>query len=506
MTIPERLNTLFLLADMSNAKLARELHVDASLVSRWRNGTRKISGGILQHLAKYFAVQLSGAGQLDLLEHLLRAEGGVDFDEGDHAGAIRRWLSEQPSALDNHLPRGRHSPAQSGMTGWEGRIQAVQLLLEAWSRQPVAERRLLIYCDESLDWTDTAARCAACFAKFCDLADQIGSICLIVPKDLPAERSMVLMDFFFPLFRTSKLQVFGVEEAHPFFQNFAACVPGVGALCSVSYSGAKPVTAFVPDKGFVRQLALSLRALADSGEPLLRQHDRLTFAEMMEHRLQFFSYSGEAFYYGNAALFSMMPEELLYELMCTFAGAFGRFEEARARAKAMCAIVEEHLVRHRMLICAPLYTPGGVEGCAADLPSIPRCRDLQPVISPERYLSILERMLFLMETYPRYSFQRIDAVPHNYGIWLKPGNCLYVAANHPHACVYVSGEPVLVQGQYHSILSRYMAIPSDKRHRSYNLRLLRERISCSKIISAAAAGPKRLFKIFLHRHFGSFHC
>lgn len=63
MSFSDRLNTLMLLTGTTNIKLARTLSVDPSLVSRWRNGSRRPANDpeVFSRIA-LFMVQKAGTG------------------------------------------------------------------------------------------------------------------------------------------------------------------------------------------------------------------------------------------------------------------------------------------------------------------------------------------------------------------------------------------------------------------------------------------------------------
>lgn len=97
MTFDRRLDRLMHFFALNNSRLAREIRIDPSLVSRWRNGSRLPSprSGHLESLSRYFSSLVSEDIDPVLRRHL-SLEGGVTLTE-----ALMDWLQE---GIDHQMP------------------------------------------------------------------------------------------------------------------------------------------------------------------------------------------------------------------------------------------------------------------------------------------------------------------------------------------------------------------------------------------------------------------
>lgn len=101
MNFDQKINTLMHLFKMSNSKLARGIGVDASLVSRWKSGERKISPNSphIPMLANYFLRLNAYHYQKEYLDKIIlaRIPAGQTPDEASRVHILADWLiSEEP--------------------------------------------------------------------------------------------------------------------------------------------------------------------------------------------------------------------------------------------------------------------------------------------------------------------------------------------------------------------------------------------------------------------------
>jgi hypothetical protein len=110
MNFDQKLNTLMHLFKISNSKLARGIDVDASLVSRWKSGERKISPNSphIPMLANYFLKLNAYHYQKEYLEHIIlaRLPAGQPADEPSRVHILADWLisAEPPDPQPDEQP------------------------------------------------------------------------------------------------------------------------------------------------------------------------------------------------------------------------------------------------------------------------------------------------------------------------------------------------------------------------------------------------------------------
>lgn len=94
-----KLTSVMQLAEVSNSKLSRAVNIDASYISRFKNGKRKpkTSSKLLANICSVLAVRLTEQNKLDKLADLIGDETGA-LDSSNSAKKLKKWLlSTEPS-------------------------------------------------------------------------------------------------------------------------------------------------------------------------------------------------------------------------------------------------------------------------------------------------------------------------------------------------------------------------------------------------------------------------
>lgn len=145
---------------VSGRELANALHVDYSLVSKWRNNSRRLSGksNHLGRAAEYFLIKDEGAGYLHIRNVLVDYYEDADrVDSTTLQAYLMRWLSESMT-IGTQTPIIRSDAKSHSYTaqfdvyeGNEGRRSAVMRFLDyALSLPPGQE--LLLLSQEDMSW------------------------------------------------------------------------------------------------------------------------------------------------------------------------------------------------------------------------------------------------------------------------------------------------------------------------------------------------------------------
>lgn len=173
----DKLNAVMTLLSISNARLARQVHVDDSHISRFRNGVRTpLSNPVLkQSLASFLfekATELQMLGELADLLHTgpenLRSENGLAYfskwlfseKNEENTEIVDRMLSSIDAVTFENMARMARFPIniedypvpdrEPLYWGNEGFRQVVLRFLTMSARECITE--LWLYSDQSLDW------------------------------------------------------------------------------------------------------------------------------------------------------------------------------------------------------------------------------------------------------------------------------------------------------------------------------------------------------------------
>ncbi|NLC26416.1 MAG: helix-turn-helix transcriptional regulator [Fastidiosipila sp.] len=505
MTSSEKLNTLFVLTEMTNAKLAKELHVDASLVSRWRKGTRNVTSNIdtLISLSQYFSKLIVHRQQFDILNHLMSIDADITASKNNLSDAIMAWFSEQvltadefiihtPNPLDDDFLNAKkhydeNNPSSMGyqfLLGMDGRLNAVAALMNHWLDSDGVASDLIFYVDEHRDVTRSNIHYAANFlSRHPELTRQLNQISLIIPSDMEPADVIAVINLFVPFFDCCLFQMYEIKRAKPnTCQHYLAALVGVGSIVSSTYFHGEPLSVFIPDLGFTRHLYQNLVQFGNGGISLIEQIDRVSFDVAVSRRLDVIQLPGDLYYMGNPILLSILPVGVLEDIIGRFSVDHQELAEIKSKSEALLDRGVTSVEKYNVLVCAPLYSPEEIKEGILDKISFPSkaVDETERIIDEKNYILILEHLIKLMEQKPNFNFQVIDMLSHNYGVWVKPSNAVHVSGNYPKSVIYTSNQPILIKSHYHGIIFRYMKIPKEKRKREYNMQLIKDHIELFK--------------------------
>lgn len=501
MVIAEKLNILFGITNESNSRLAKELHVDPSLISRWRNGTRNIpsSEDIIFSISAFFSKKITEPNQIHIMKHLINIDSGIIVDAGNIERDISNWLlagtitadeliqysqshikttvpqSESPELLGENV---LISADYSTGIGDKGRIDAIKKMMVVAKKKQASGKTIVVYFNEHPKWMEKVNLCITPFLmQNKSLIKMIDQFIIVLPEDIDPESILTITNFFVPYLNTALLQIYGVKvPTNSTCHQYVALISGIGAVVSVNYFGGEPVSSFISDGQYVKTLHQDLLSMGMRGKPMVERYDHLPLKRIYEMRSEVLTKEGDVYSYGNAGLFALMPEEVLSELLGERLGYYGDMAEMSQKESFFYDNLKKNLESNKMLACMPLYTPEEIRKGNFDQMTIPHVSEDDLIINEHKYLLILKHMHWLMEQYPNFTFQVVGKLSHNYNIWVKEGCCVHLTSNGFDPVMYYSEVESILQAQLYGIRSRYMKIPPEKRTREYNMNELEKQI------------------------------
>jgi len=257
MKFHEKLNLLMSVQNIPNNKLAKALSVDPSLVSRWRNGSRKLAkhSEYITGIATYFSNQ---SGSKNTLIEILDIPKSDDMDSALLSDKIWYWLSDEltPDTLlvnqflarFNQAKESKLPPfipelllnAPSGKKlnvevyyGNDGKRQsAIKFLTSVITNK--ATCTLKLYSDDSMDWmledADFSLKWAHLVAEVIRLGNRIVIIHTI---NRGADEMNAAIDRWLPLYMTGAIEPYyylGQQESP--FKHTLFLAPEIVALTS----------------------------------------------------------------------------------------------------------------------------------------------------------------------------------------------------------------------------------------------------------------------------------
>ncbi len=259
MNFDQKLNTLMHLFKISNSKLARGIGVDASLVSRWKSGERKISPNSphIPMLSSFFLKLNAYHYQIEYLNKIINAHlpPGQEPDEASRIHILADWLvspeppepqpDEQPEQLAQSVsvinniseilsgekPSNARTPQPISVSGgeetidsgwqpvvlpgkrqtyevFEGRTGRRQVILNAFYQILQSEQKLEIYLTSEDDtrWLTEDPSYTALWAKLMQqMIDKGHKVTIIHVLSRKVNEIMGMLSYWIPLHMTGKI-------------------------------------------------------------------------------------------------------------------------------------------------------------------------------------------------------------------------------------------------------------------------------------------------------------
>ncbi len=436
MPFSERLGLLMAVLGVSNSTLARALSVDASLVSRWRAGTRTPAkvGTHLKAIAAYFAGQakrdyqkaalcevmgippdkrhsISSLELAQLLHAWLCGEAvpGPELVEG-FIGRLEAFEGSKaglpPAAAGKELPAG--TPLQAEVFyGIEGKRQGVIRFLSAVAAQK-KPGVLLLYSDESIEWfTGDRIFLAEFVAHFFDVIARGNRVKIVHVVSRGLDEMLSAIDFWLPFYLTGAIDPYYCPRYREhFFRRTMFIAPGVAALTSSTLAGREnsAPNLFCTDPALIESLTGEFNEFLGICRPLMRIFTGDNPLGLPELVTEFEEQPGDYICRSNTPTCATMPEEVFCRILGR-AGMDGEKKEKmlslqRARARALA----EHIKLHKYIEIVTLPSPGEVTGgrVLAEPPDLFAGGPL--FYTPQEYKSHLENVVRLLEIYPNFHF------------------------------------------------------------------------------------------------------
>jgi len=493
----EKLDLLMTAFGVSNSKLARQLSVDPSLISRWRTGKRRPPQGsqYLEAVAAYFARHFQAGYQKAALREIIGLPDEQKTSLAQMEAFLLAWLSGQAAPpgerfAETFLERleacspmkrpsvpvtpAREDPAGTLHTvevfyGVEGKRQGVIRFLSA-----VAAREkpgtLLLYSEESMDWmTGDRSFLARFVPLFFDVIQKGNRVKIVhvVQRDLA--ELLAAIDFWLPLYLTGAIEPYYCPPYHDhFFRRTVFIAPGTAALTANSLAGAEdqaPNLLF-QDDNMVNHLAKEFYRFLDICRPLVRVFTDHYPSGLAETLTAFEEQPGNCIRLSSTLSSITMGEGLVSRLQQRMGIEEGKRQELLSlhwkRTRAFAANLNGH--RHVEIVTLPALEEivGGV---------VP-AEKIDPLGGPdwfytvEEYESHLVNIIHLLKTCPNFHLYLSHRSPFlNVRIAVKEEAGVMVIKTTPPPAVFAFSQGNMVQAFYCYLEEVIRGLPPRQRDR-----------------------------------------
>lgn len=315
-----RLDILLRLTNVSGKTLSNSLHVDMSLVSRWKNGVRSLSnnGEQLEKICDYFVMGNHGE-YLPLLKQIIEGESISDLKK-----QLAHWLL-QPMRINEYLlieqqkafdHRKENQKFYISFKGNEGRRQAVLVFLEniLEYKRPL---RVQIMDEENYEWLREDAEF---FGKWKE--KMLGILArghhLIILRGVNRQLNTLFADIveWIPFYLTGQVSAYvGPQTTSADSPRSLYLLEDVCALHGFVVENEDRFTAFTNDPLTIQSHQNLFENSLNKSKPLIEIYNRNNIHIVAKDIIIAGENNDNSYYMANELFFTNMKEDLLVDLL-----------------------------------------------------------------------------------------------------------------------------------------------------------------------------------------------
>lgn len=449
----EKLDYLLSVSGINNSKLAKKLHVDASLIGKWRRGQRHPSS---QALIEEIGRALVACFQSDYMRRDLSMMTGIPAIQLDNENVIQdtiiTWLStpyEQNSANEllsvGHTQGNYHSRLLNEhlAVNHKGRILVLKRLAALLEK----EKRLSclrIFSDEPCEWLKI-------FSEHLDVLETNGfrtygkfeQVRILVPCNMGEEECLYIAKIASGYFDYSDVTIAILDEdRNRAFQHSIIIAGEVAAITSFGFHGSQNILSLGHENhSVINALIVDYDNLFNCSSIVLRNRSDYTpleeankFAEMLEHNCNIY-------YYTYAIPPGLIPVSTMKQLIF-------RVDGVGLNAEKHCDIFCHNLTR--FLKSKFLYTTfirHSLNDVMNGLVKFPLSRKeslKDNVFAIQDYLDILRYTLALYNENTNLVIKLLEPDEAKHNLLAQETNYLSISRQTPKKYTYISTNPTVV--------------------------------------------------------------
>lgn len=437
MELFEKLDALMKIAGISNSKLARELRIDPSLVSRWRNGTRRPmhSSRMMTSIALEFSQRVTEPQQLGELAQAIGKR--IPNSREGIEKVIYAWLNEKEKGSKGGVPSNALMDSE-GVTsnvfaGPKGRKLVLERLLAQSQQDEDDDTVVRLYSSDPEEWlrADISHR-RKFLQKNPEIFDNVRLVKLMMNSSATTGEILSLIKYALPFLKSGVIQVAQTPHYRKFPFTHTLLISGKGAAAtSYSFAGSSNfMTNLYTEPAFVAKLTHDFDSLFDQCEQIHTLEEGVNAIDLAEEFEEFLYGKSLSTYLGNAIPLSLVPFSLAKQLHGkVYEGqgneGDGHYLFTREFADHFDASLNNHAMRYYL----PLYQPHEVEDGAVAIVGLPRFIDQQPLITKNDYRTILVSFYNLYRKNTKLLFSPLSPLDHEYSILFQDNTSLRAVRN-----------------------------------------------------------------------------
>ncbi len=420
-----RFNAVMELAELSNVRFGKLLNLDASYISRFRNGLRSPASNpqMVDDISSVLLKRLTEQNRLSEFAALAGASVEGHLEEDEAFFLIRSWLfdtgrddktPEVQKLLENiesfvhqgavSLPNAEEAAKRILLHageriyyGIDGLRNAVLRLISGVLRDGIEE--LLLYSDQSLEWMNGDKEFnSRLFSLLLACLSNGTKIRIIHNIDRAAGESFGAIYNWLPLYMSGGITSFYFRRQNQsrFSYTLAlcpgyACVEGGGLVGGENEHG---IYRYDTDAEILNAHSAAFEVMLANSKPLVK-----VYGSDDAERLAAMG-GGAMSVIGSSLPVSVMPDETLRRMLLRSGASEEEGRKMRAVLNARRSILEKNLSGGYMRLCGVLADKKSVAAgeVYVDLPGV------RVFYTPEEYADQVRGVLSLMDNYPNFHF------------------------------------------------------------------------------------------------------
>ncbi len=509
MTFNDKLNLLMRAQNISNSRLAKAISVDASLISRWRSGSRT-PGGTSLHI-KSIASYLSEQAKMDYQKASLFKIIGIPFDNEKCIESavlidlLISWFSNETNAdnvrVDSFLDRlvmfgtvkalnpsneiksayPSGQPLQSevyyGISGKrESVLRFLSTVLEL--KRPTV---LLLYSDEGMEWlTEDKAFYLKWGTLLGDVIAKGNKIKIIHTIDRDVSEMLAAIDRWLPLYMTGAIEPYYYPKYREYiFRRTMFIAPGIAALSSSTLYGHTDNAAniFTTDRTLIHSMVDEFQEFLSMCRPLMRIFTGIDSDKQVDLLKEYEAQAGDAIYMSNTLSSITMPEKLLHSILLENDMDPDGIQRMMALQKERIQNFNGYITENTYIEIVSLPTMDEVlsHNVPIELSGFVSSQNLY--YTPSIYTHHIESIIGLLETNTNYHFLiRSQGIHPNVLLTAKDDVGALVAKRGTPSIVFAFNQQDMTYSFYSYLEDMMSRIPKIERNSKYIIKKLKEQL------------------------------
>ncbi|QSX07831.1 hypothetical protein J0B03_08410 [Alkalibacter rhizosphaerae] len=500
MEFHDKLQYLMTLTNMTNSTLAKHTSLDASHISRLKNGSRKpVSGaGYLQRMAGCFAKNLKEEYQINALKEALRSDWGIEPALDDLSSILLQWLDGnvvgKTGNMDHFLHRfssfsfdqNPKRPSSASVVpdaepiqfhyGIQGKRDAVIEFLSQviHTKKPVP---LLLYSDENMSWLTEDLSFTAKWASLLQEVILLGcKIKIIHNINRDLDELLSAIGRWLPLYMTGSIEPYYYPKVKDgVFKRTLFVAPSVSALVSTSVGSQENAAAnmLLHDPDAVASFQKEYESYLARCRPLMTILTKKDQPACIGLLLNFDKHESNTILMNNGLSLVTLPEKMVASWMRRYHGSIrdDLLEIHQQRIRSFHDTTSNHTFTE--ILHLPDINEWNEKkipilfGDIFDLPEI--------YYSKEEYLEHLRHIIHILETVPNYHVHLTETqIGGDFSLYVKENTGAIVAKSGPSSVVFALNEPYLTAAFWDYLQTKFQRIRTDPKSRETVLNTLKK--------------------------------